>query len=62
MLNHFLRSREIAQDSNIEYRSLLEKKAAKILTLLFKFYKVSSIQNPPIVHLPRMAFLFSPAK
>ncbi len=36
-----LRSREIAQEGNVEYRSLLEKKAAKILTLLFKFYRVS---------------------
>ena len=34
------RSREISEKANAEYRSLLEKKAAKILTLLFKCYRV----------------------
>ncbi len=35
------RSNDISLRKNAKYRSLLEKKAAKILIDLFKYYKVS---------------------
>ncbi len=42
------RSREIAQDCNAEYRSLLEKNSAKILTVLFKHYRSSEVAGPVV--------------
>ena len=36
------RCQELAEKSNTEYRSLLEKKSSKILTLLFKVNKIDS--------------------
>ena len=42
-----LRSKEIADPANQEYRSLLEKKGAKILSLLFKTYRSVMLQTFP---------------
>jgi hypothetical protein len=41
------RSHEIHTHENASYRSLLEKKAAKILCGLFKFYKVLYQESYP---------------
>ena len=35
------RSAELSQTENTEYRTLLEKKSIRILTGLFKYYRVS---------------------
>jgi hypothetical protein len=37
------RSKDIAKPENKEYRVLLEKKAAGILSVLFKYYKVKNM-------------------
>ena len=42
------RCQELAEPKNVEYRSLLEKKSAKILTLLFKVYKSCSVHRSVI--------------
>ena len=39
------RSTDIAKPENKEYRGLLEKKAAGILSILFKYYKVRMVQT-----------------
>ncbi len=44
------RSADIAKPENKEYRGLLEKKAAGILSILFKYYKVRNV----IPNLPRL--------
>ena len=44
------RCQELAEKSNEEYRSLLEKKSPKILTLLFKVYKSTEV-NRSVVYL-----------
>ena len=42
------RCQELAEPKNAEYRSLLEKKSSKILTLLFKVYKSCSVHRSVI--------------
>ena len=48
-----LRSKELGSAPNNQYRSLLEKKAGKILTVLFKHYRQSASEMP-IVYLCSM--------
>ncbi len=45
------RSKELALKENSEYRSLLEKKAAKILTILFKFYRSEHDVHKSVIYL-----------
>ena len=49
-----LRSKELSLPQNEEYRSMLEKKSAKILTILFKFYRNSEDAVGPVVYLCSM--------
>ena len=42
------RSTDIVQEENAEYRSLLEKKASKLVSVLFKFYRSSDVIRPLI--------------
>ncbi len=43
-----LRSKELSTPASAEYRSLLEKKAAKIMTMLFKFYRGTAAVGPVV--------------
>ncbi len=45
------RCQELADAKNAEYRSLLEKKSAKILTLLFRVYKTSFQVHRSVIYL-----------
>ena len=42
------RSTDIAKEENAEYRSLLEKKTSKLVSVLFKYYKASDVSRPLI--------------